>query len=81
MKNNISKIPPKKRFHIICFLFGHNFDPINACSSEDEYCERCGKKCHEHDRWFDWHWYLRWRLLPVKKVVQQVKGKKDIYSF
>ncbi|WP_153640933.1 DUF1660 family phage protein [Prolixibacter sp. NT017] len=81
MENDHSDIPKRKPFHVVCFLFGHDFDPINACSNEDEHCQRCGKKCEEHDRWFDWNSYIRWRLLPVRRVVQKVKGKKDIYSF
>lgn len=80
-RTSLQSHSPRKRFRVVCLLFGHDFDPIDACSDTDEYCHRCGKKCNEYDRWFQWQWWLRWRLLPVKNMVRRMKGDKDTYSF
>jgi hypothetical protein len=77
-KQNFSTV---KGNHWICLLLGHDFDPIRAYSGEDEYCQRCGKKCHEHDRWFEWHWWLKWKLLPLRRWIWILNGKKDNYTF
>lgn len=74
--------PGRKRgSHWVCLLFGHDFDPLKACSTEDEYCHRCGKKCHENDRWFEWRWWLKWKLLPMKRWIWKMKGTRDNYNF
>ena len=72
---------PKKINHLVCMLFGHDFDPIRACSNEDEYCHRCGKKCDEHDRWFEWRWWLKWKVLPLKRWMLHIHGTRDNYTF
>ncbi|PSK82771.1 hypothetical protein CLV93_105163 [Prolixibacter denitrificans] len=71
----------KKGNHLVCTLFGHDFDPIRACSNEDEYCHRCGKTCDEHDRWFEWRWWLKWKLLLLRRWVWKMNSPRDKYTF
>jgi hypothetical protein len=76
-----TKSGKKRGYHLVCVLFGHDFDPIKACSDEDEYCHRCGKKCDEHDRWFEWRWWLKWKILPLKRWILRINGSGDSFTF